>query len=149
MGPWTKERWTSTEAASELLAVLPLLARIVATEVRREAGEDTTMPQYRVLAHLAERSLTLSDLARRRHVTLQSMGELVQSLVERGWITRSPAPNDRRQHILTLTEQGRQHYEQAQAQLLARLVPILDQLNPEEMTAVQICLPALRRVLNG
>ena len=80
----------------ELLAVLPLLNRIVATEVRREAGEDTTMPQFRVLAHLAPGQLTLSALAKRRRVSLQSMSELVQVLVERGWVVRAPDPADRR-----------------------------------------------------
>lgn len=143
------DRWTPTSAAHELLAVLPLLARIVAAEVRREAGEDTTMSQFRVLAHLAEQPLTLSALARRRRVSLQSMGELVQGLVERGWIARTPDPNDRRQQSLALTDHGRRHYEQAQAQLLARLAPLLAQLSAKEMAAVQVALPALRRVLGG
>jgi DNA-binding MarR family transcriptional regulator len=52
----------TTEA---LLAVLPLLNRLVAADVRREAGEETTMPQFRVLAHLAAAPLTLSALAKK------------------------------------------------------------------------------------
>src|SRR5262249_5821492 len=59
------------EATQELLAVLPLLNRIVAAEVRREAGEETTMPQFRVLAHLAAGPLTLSALAKKRRVSPQ------------------------------------------------------------------------------
>ena len=55
--------WTPEEATRELLAVLPLLNRIVAAEVRREAGADTTMPQYRVLSHLAAGPMPLSTLA--------------------------------------------------------------------------------------
>ncbi|HEU5088563.1 MAG TPA: MarR family transcriptional regulator, partial [Roseiflexaceae bacterium] len=105
-------------ATRELLAVLPLLNRIVAAEVRREAGEETTMPQFRVLAHLEGEPLTLSALARRRRVSMQSMSQLVQALVVRGWIAREPDPNDRRQSLLRLTEQGREHYVRAQAQTL-------------------------------
>jgi DNA-binding MarR family transcriptional regulator len=141
--------WTTSRTAQELLAVLPLLARIVGAEVRREAGEETTMPQYRVLTHLAEGPLTVSELARRRRVTLQSMGELVQSLVERGWIARTPNPSDRRQQQLALTEHGRRHYARAQEQVLAQLAPLLAQLNMDELAAVQVALPALRRVLTG
>ena len=88
------------EATQELLAVLPLLSRIVAAEVRREAGEDTSMPQFRVLAHLAARPLTLSALAKKRRVSLQSMSELVQALVLRGWVAREPDPRDRRHDAL-------------------------------------------------
>ena len=135
------------EATKDLLAVLPLLNRIVAAEVRREAGEDTTMPQFRVLAHLAEGALTLSVLAKRRRVSLQSMSELVQVLVERGWIARAPDPSDRRQSLLQLTDHGRSHYERADAQTLRRLAPLMAQLSPDEIAAVRMALPALRRVL--
>ena len=138
---------TTLEATRELLAVLPLLNRIVAAEVRREAGEDTTMPQFRVLAHLAPGPLTLSALAKKRRVSPQSMSELVQVLVERGWVVRTPDPSDRRQSLLGLTEQGRAHYERAQALTLERLSPLMAQLAPEELAAVRMALPALRRLL--
>ena len=141
------EIWTTEEITHELLAVLPLLNRIVAAEVRREAGEETTMPQFRVLAHLVDGPLTLSVLARKRRVSLQSMGETVQALVERGWVVRIPDPTDRRQHLLHLTEEGRAHYERAQEQALRRLAPLLDELTGDEMAAVQQALPALHRVL--
>ena len=135
------------ETTLELLAVLPLLGRIVATEVRREAGEDTTMPQFRVLAHLSAGPLTLSALAKRRRVSLQSMSELVQLLVERGWVAREPDPSDRRQSLLRLTESGRQHYVHASEQATQRLRPLIAQLRPDELAAVRMALPALRRVL--
>src|SRR5919206_2199430 len=141
--------WTTEAAAQELLAVLPLLTRIVATEVRREAGDETTMPQFRVLAHLAEAPLTVSALARRRRVSLQSMGELVQTLVERGWIVRTPDPNDRRQQLLTLTEHGREHHDRANERTVLQLASLLVDLTPAEMEALQRALPALHRVLTG
>ena len=141
------KNWTTEEVTRELLAVLPLLNRIVVTEVRREAGEETTMPQFRVLAHLVDGPLTLSVLARKRRVSLQAMGELVQVLVERGWIVRMPDPTDRRQHLLHLTEQGRARYERAQEQALRRLAPLLEELTGDEIAAVQQALPALHRVL--
>ena len=135
------------ETAQELLAVLPLLNRIVASEVRHEAGEETTMPQFRVLAHLAAEPTTLSALAKKRRVSLQSMSELVQALVARGWIMREADPCDRRQHVLQLTDHGKRHYERAQTQTLQRLVPSLGQLSDEELAAIKMALPALRRVI--
>jgi DNA-binding MarR family transcriptional regulator len=135
------------ETTQDLLAVLPLLNRIIASEVRREAGEETTMPQFRVLSHLAAGPLTLSALAKKRRVSLQSMSELAQALVVRGWIAREPDPRDRRQSLLHLTENGRSHYERAQGNTLERLAPMLAQLSGDELAAVQTALPALRRVL--
>ena len=140
-------KWTSEDATREVLAVLPLLNRIVGAEVRREAGEDTTIGQFRVLAHLSEGPLTLSVLAKRRRVSLQSMSELVQTLVERGWIARTPDPTDRRQHLLQLTEAGSAHYLRVQEMTIRQLAPLLAQLSAAELTAVRVALPALRRVL--
>ena len=139
--------WTSEDATREVLAVLPLLNRIVGAEVRREAGEDTTIGQFRVLAHLSEGPLTLSVLAKRRRVSLQSMSELAQTLVERGWIARTPDPTDRRQHLLQLTEPGSAHYLRVQEMTIRQLAPLLAQLSADEMAAVRMALPALRRVL--
>ncbi len=139
--------WTSEDATREVLAVLPLLNRIVGAEVRREAGEETTIGQFRVLAHLAEGPLTLSVLAKRRRVSLQSMSELAQTLVERGWIARTPDPTDRRQHLLQLTESGSAHYQRTQEMTIRQLAPMLAQLSADEMAAVRMALPALRRVL--
>jgi DNA-binding MarR family transcriptional regulator len=105
------------------------------------------MPQFRVLAHLAPGPLTLSALAKRRRVSLQSMSELVQALVERGLIARAPDPTDRRQSLLQLTDHGRRHYQRADEQILQRMEPLMAKLSDDELAAVRLALPALRRVL--
>ncbi|NTU79787.1 MAG: MarR family transcriptional regulator [Chloroflexales bacterium] len=139
--------WDAEHTARELLAILPLLSRIVAGAMQHEAGEETTLPQFRALALLAETPQTLSALARRRRVSLQSMGTVAQALVERGWIARSPDPHDRRQHLLALTEAGRAHYKQVQAQTIRTLTPLLATLGSEQLHAVQVALPALHDAL--
>ena len=134
-------------ATEHLLAVLPLINRIVSQAVRQEAGDETTMPQFRALALLEHTQLTLSALARSRRVSLQAMGELIQVLVERGWIVRTPDLRDRRQAQLSLTEAGRQHFQRAETASLQHLAPLLAQLSADELRAVEIALPALQRVL--
>ena len=138
---------TSLTTAQELLAVLPLFNRIMAVELRQETGDDTTMPQFRVLTYLAEAPLTMSDIARKRHVSFQSAGELVQALVERGWVIRMPDPSDRRQSLLHLTEAGLAQYQQVQHHMLERLTSFMDQLDEDEKTTIQQALQSLHRVL--
>ena len=141
--------WTAEDASRELMAVLPLLNRIIGAELRIEAGEDTTMPQFRLLALINEQPQTLSALAAKRRVSLQAAGESIQTLVERGWVTRTPDAEDRRQSLLDLSEIGRAHYVRAQSRMLTRLIPLLEKLTAEEMAAVQRTLPALHRVLTS
>ncbi len=120
-------QWTPEDATYELLHVLPFLNRMMIAELRPGAGEETTMPQFRVLAHLVEKPSTLSAIARLRRVSLQSAGELVQSL--------------------HLTEAGRQHYDKTSKRMQARLLPLMQRLTDAELAAVQVALPALHRIL--
>ena len=142
-------RWTAEDATRELLAVLPFLNRIMIAQLRPTTSDDTTMSQFRVLALLDEQPQTMSALARKRRVSMQAAGELVQVLVERGWVTRTADPDDRRQWLLELSELGRVQYQQVQARMIHGLIPLIEQLTDEEMSAVQHALPALRRVLDG
>jgi DNA-binding MarR family transcriptional regulator len=50
--------------------------------------------------------LRLTDIAERAGMTKQSVGEIVDDLVERGYAQRIPAPGDRRAKLICLTERG-------------------------------------------
>jgi DNA-binding MarR family transcriptional regulator len=138
---------TSFQTAQDLLSILPLVNRVMIVELRQEAGEETTMPQFRVLSYLQEAPLTVSDIARRRRVSFQSAGELVQTLVERGWIARIPDPNDRRQSLLHLTEIGKQAYEQVQSHMVERISGLLDGLAEDDKALIRRAMSLLHTVL--
>ena len=135
------------DLAHELMTVLPQINRLMAVELRQEVDESATMPQFRVLAYLQEAPMTLTALAQKRRVSLQSAGELVQSLVARGWVTRTPDPSDRRQSILQLTDEGRANYERVQDRMQEQLTAYLALLTASEREAVQQALIALARVI--
>jgi MarR family transcriptional regulator, 2-MHQ and catechol-resistance regulon repressor len=140
---------TSQETAHDLLSILPLLNRIMIVELRQEGGEETTMPQFRVLSYLSEAPMTVSDVARQRRVSFQSAGELVQTLVERGWIERIADQKDRRQSLLHLTEAGQQAYNRAQEHMLERISGLLDALTEEEQAVIRRAMGLLQSVLVG
>ena len=137
------------ETTRQLMTVLPMLNRMLAVELRQEVDETATMPQFRVLAYLHEQPMTLTALAKIRRVSLQSAGELVQSLVEREWVTRTPDPNDRRQYILRLTDEGRSAYDRIQERMLHQLAEKLELLSAEELNSVKKAIAALQRVIQN
>lgn len=55
--------------------------------------------------------LRLTDIAQLANMTKQSVGEIVDDLVERGYVKRIPDPDDRRAKLICLTDRG----EEAQA----------------------------------
>jgi DNA-binding MarR family transcriptional regulator len=64
-----------------------------------------------VFRYVQGEGLRLTDIAERADMTKQSVGEIVDDLVGRGYVQRIPDPEDRRAKLICLTERG----EEAQA----------------------------------
>src|SRR5579864_9200662 len=72
-----------------------------------EAGFDDLRPAHTaVFQHIEAGGSRLTDLAERAQITKQSMGYLVDYLVERGYLERRPDSTDRRATLICLTERG-------------------------------------------
>jgi len=139
--------WTTYTLAGELLDVLPQLGRTLAHHAHTINQEKATLQQVKALFLLIEHPLTASMLARKRRVSLQAASTLVQGLVERGWVIRVPDPDDRRKALLEVTPEGLARARLAKDQMLSYLARSLDGLEPEEIAAARVFLPALKRVL--
>ncbi|MGO8871002.1 MAG: MarR family winged helix-turn-helix transcriptional regulator [Acidimicrobiales bacterium] len=82
---------------------------------------ELSMPQYRVLGLLDERSAVSSDLAERLAVRPPSVTAIVDGLVARGLVERRTVDSDRRRVDHVLTEDGRRSLATADAAVAARL----------------------------
>jgi DNA-binding MarR family transcriptional regulator len=138
--------WTAQKTAAELLNILPGLNRLIASHWRLMAEEEATLMQVKVLAQLIEHPISVSELARRRKVSLQSASAQIQRLVERGWVARTADPADRRRSLLQITSEGLAQAQTTENRITEHLAKYLDELAPEEMEAAQVFLAALHRI---
>jgi DNA-binding MarR family transcriptional regulator len=76
------------------------------------AGHDIRPAHSAVFVNIDREGTRLTHLAERAVMTPQAMGELVDDLVGRGYLTRVPDPTDRRAKLIELTDLG---YEALQA----------------------------------
>ena len=60
-----------------------------------------------VFAQISPDGSRLTELARRANMTPQSMAELVDELVDLGYVVRRPDPGDGRAKLIVLTRRGR------------------------------------------
>jgi DNA-binding MarR family transcriptional regulator len=141
--------WSVRTLSEELMKIFPNMGRQIATFLRETGEEETTLMQVSVLHQIQERSMTASDIAKKRKVSLQSASVLVQGMVERGWIVREPDPNDRRQFLLQITPEGMEKAEATRNQIINHLTSFMVDLSPEEIAAGQVFLPALNRILTS
>ncbi|MDX6243937.1 MAG: hypothetical protein QOE76_1660 [Frankiales bacterium] len=75
------------------------------------------------LARISTGDATVTDVAEHLGVTKQAASQLVEHLVQRGYVNREPHPDDGRAWLLTLSPQGRactRAAERAAAAVVAR-----------------------------
>ena len=103
-----KQQEVSTIAA-RVLDTLPAVTRAIAAEVRRAGvAYQLTMPQFSTLRLLAERDLSVSEIAKTLHVAMPTVTQSTDSLVGKGLAERVADDRDRRQVRLHSTPLGKQ-----------------------------------------
>ncbi len=115
------------DLAHEVLAIIPLVMRAVAAELR--AGGELPVPaHFGLLTALARQSSTVSALAQGHGVSLPTMSNTVSALIKRGWARRTPSADDRRVLIVEVTPAGRAVVERigqaAKRHLAEQLAPL-------------------------
>ncbi len=138
---------SAEQIARDLLALIPRLNRIVARELRAEFGDDATIVQMRVLGELSEAPLTLSELARKREVSVQAASEHIQCLVAHGWVRRTPDPHDRRRALLSITDAGREQLQRVRDHITREFALLIENLEQSTAEDIHRGLTALRGIL--
>lgn len=96
-----KEAWTG------LVSLMLLLPGRLEAPLQHEAG--LSLFDYLVLSHVSEaagRSIRMSELAQLANGSLSRLSNVVKRFEQRGWMVRSPDPDDGRCTIATLTDEG-------------------------------------------
>ena len=100
------------QCAAGLLDTVPLLMRVIRTNVRSHSGPELSMPQFRTLAFLGRHECAmLSDVSNFLGLTPPAASKLVDGLVAAKLASREPHAGDRRRVSLELTKAGRRKYE--------------------------------------
>jgi DNA-binding MarR family transcriptional regulator len=96
-----KEAWTG------LISLVLLLPGRLESPLQHEAG--LTLFEYLTLSHISEaprRRLRMSELAFLANGSLSRLSNVVKRFEQRGWMRRSPDPDDGRYTIAALTDAG-------------------------------------------
>jgi len=92
-----------------LLRAIRAFEADLAARLRARGYTDARLAHSAVFAHLGRDGSRVVDLAERAGMTKQSMGELVEDLVVKGYLERRADPTDRRAKLVVATARGRRH----------------------------------------
>ncbi|MGK2852532.1 MAG: MarR family winged helix-turn-helix transcriptional regulator [Microbacteriaceae bacterium] len=115
----------SREQPDDRLAVGQLLVRLLRvfrddlTEPRAAAGfGDVREPHFQIFGNIRMGGIRLTELAERAQLSLAATSELVNDLVELGYLERRPDPLDGRAKLIDLTARGRELMSAAGARVI-------------------------------
>ena len=127
---------TDIELASDLVTHAARLVRAVRRELELPAGT-------RIISLLDEHGpLGITQLADLDRCSQPTMSAAVAQLVENGWVTRKPNPDDARATVVTMSDTGRDELRRVRRQYGERVATLVAQhpdLTTEDLaTAVAV-----------
>ncbi|MER5386148.1 MarR family transcriptional regulator [Streptomyces sp. NPDC002688] len=126
-------------------AVLSASRLLVAVSARSLAAveERVTLPQFRMLVVLSTRGVTkLVVLADLLQVAPSTAMRMVDRLIAAGLADRRTNPDNRRETLLQLTEEGRRTVDDVTARRQAEIAAIVERLAPRQRAALVEALAA-------
>ncbi len=141
---------SAEHCARRILETVPEVMRLVRGEMRREAGEALSVPQFRVLAFLGRnQDASLTAGAGFVGVADATASAAVERLVRRGLVVRRSDPHERRRVQLRLTRAGTALLERARSRAHRRMAARLSDLDARERAVVAHGLDLLRRTFGA
>nr|WP_031514075.1 MarR family transcriptional regulator [Streptomyces sp. NRRL F-5123] len=131
-------------AVNELRGAVMRLSR----RLRNQRVDETLSPtEMSVLGTLARcGSATPGELARKEHVQPPSMTRIVAMLEAKGLVRREPHPDDRRQVVVSRTEQADSMLTESRSKRNAWLASLAERLTEEELAIMRQAAPVLEKL---
>ena len=134
--------------AQQVVEIIPGIMRQVGAGIHC-SGTRMATAHFRLLTQLARNPCNLSELAGKQRVTLATMSNSIETLVERGWVNRSQSIQDRRQIQVQLTPAGKEVLVEFHKQLNQRFANLLEDMTDAELSQIREGLKLLSLKLNA
>lgn len=133
---------------AELAALLrPSLLRLTRVIRNQRADMSVTLTQLSAMGTLASRGpMSAGELASCEKVQPPSMTKVLANLEERGLVHRDAHPTDKRQAILSVTDEGLTLIERERRSRNEWLAVRLARLSPDERAVLRAVIPVLDKL---
>jgi len=120
-----------------VMETVPRVVRAIREEMRRHGAPFLSIPQLRTLAYLHRHpGACLFHVAEHLGVTRPTASAIVERLVQRGLVTRTEDPRERRRVILRPTSLGTRLYQRVRRSTHGWMVEALSGLSPDGLRQI-------------
>jgi DNA-binding MarR family transcriptional regulator len=136
------------QCATTVMDTFHMVMRSVRPDVQKRPHMDLSMHQFRALITVEHHEgASLSLVSEHMGATLSSTSKLIDGLVERGYVRRETALDDRRKLLLALTDTGRDALASVHLEIISRLAEKLTKLSPSECAMIDLAMDVLRSAI--
>jgi len=132
----------------QLFVEISITQMLATTEMTRVLPHKLTFSQFSLLSHFSRTEnvpRSIVELARIFQVTKPSMGETVDKLLSKGFVKVEANPADRREKIVSLTEQGAAAKRDAEKAIHPLLESMIEQMGVAQFEAAYTALRPIRQ----
>ncbi len=109
-----------------------MLGALVERRQQRPPGAPTRLQEFVLRAIADRKGMQVSDLVTLLDISPATTSQLLSAMEQKGWLERTILPEDRRRHLVALTEAGQVTVQQREAKRLERFARVLAELTPTE-----------------
>jgi DNA-binding MarR family transcriptional regulator len=104
-------------------------------------GQGISMPQISVLMHLHHMGgCQINEIGKKLEISAPAASQLIQKLVEQGYLERSEDALDRRAKVVSITDTGRELIQQAVGTRAIWIESLAEHLTETEQATIQAAL---------
>ena len=135
---------SARELANKVFETVPLLGRMMRRERLNGTGD---FQQVHALKHLMSGPLPQAKLAEHLRMNPSALSKLIFALEQKGYVTQTIDPDDRRRMVIALTEEGRTFQRKMLAQAVEQANRTLKTLSPEERQTLSEALDIVTKLI--
>jgi DNA-binding MarR family transcriptional regulator len=145
---YAKDSMPTMTHTAELASLLRVSVMRLSRRLRSERPDTgLTLTQIATLGTIERHGpVSAGEIAEHEKVQPPSMTRVLAVLEERGLVTRTPHPSDRRQQLVALTPEGRSLLKADRRQREAWLAQRLAELSPEDRELLRAAAPVIERI---
>ena len=143
----------SSESISQIIKTMRALQTGVSDRVMGHfisiLDLDFTLPQFMVLYYLSlhrEQSLTVSRLAAIINLSQPATSQLIDRLLQRGLLIRRENPEDRRQKLISINEEGLTLIERVEARRGEKMRQLFSEIPESDLERLQRALDDMAEI---
>ena len=111
-------------------------------------GMDLTYNQYKMLLTIYDKgNCPLNVLARELHIAMSSASEMVDRLVNQGFVFRTVDEDNRRQVMIYTTEKGEELIRELRRGIVENYRTLLERLPPRDQERLVVAFESLAEIL--